>query len=63
MSYPVKDEVGHLLANMRKEGLEPSDLPDDLRERVSLWSRCNANSRAELMTKQLCEGIMGRFEL
>jgi len=52
----LQDDLG-------RDELKPDDLPDDLRREVSLWSRAAAESQAERMTKQLCEGIMGRFEL
>jgi len=58
----VAFDILKLQTELRKEELEPSDLPEDLRGRVSLWSRCDASSQAELMTKQLCEGIMRRSE-
>ena len=45
---------------LHKDDLAPSDLPGKLREKVSLWSRADATSQAEKMTKELCEGIMAR---
>lgn len=55
----VAFDIMKLQTELHKDDLAPSDLPDELREKVSLWSRADATSQAEKMTKELCVTIFG----